>query len=746
MKSCNLALQLFCYVWALLEVRSNAVEYFVSLDGSDSNPGTSPDKPLQHVKRAAELLKPGDVCSIRAGVYDEHVVLAALQGTFDEPITIRAFPGDDVVFDGTMQIEGDWSVYKGSIYSITLKQPIWQLFVDNQMQVNARWPNAFWQDFSVFNVSFWASSAGNSTYDPTSATGVMVDNGDMNLAGSGINATGAMALLNIGSWLTFAGTVEKHHPGGNSFTFDLQNNPGSVSFKPLRNKYVLEDKLELLDAPTEWFFDKNTNRLYLWADDGKDPSGRNIRGKVTTYSFNITSGSCYLVFSGIRFFATTLTASSSGKNDANVHDLTFDSLQFSYPTYSKRMLGSVDIPNSTFVYHYGDLTNRPTNFTFFNCTFEYGDGMTVWYRGSDGKFVNNLWHHNDFSCVGQDNSCGSICSKGVRDKFIRNTVHSNGPSIGYSPGLGAVESGVFGGSLVQLNHFYDLKHLQNDGGHIQLPTNVQNGTVVSHNWGHDTKKNAFRFDRGTLPNAPWGFNGTMICNVAWNTNGITVKGDYHKIEDNLSFDNQNGDTSTAVDLVVLGFPGQGAAGENKHTLVANNILQNGSSTSRKGSYPIPGTDRNNVQGNVRKLLRDPDNLDFRPMADSKLSAGPYSMESQQSGGVYWIPGRQSLSSSMPIPPNSTNTAKCTAHLMWLAGYNAASHHVYFSDSIEAVSHANTSSPEFKLDMKMPSNIYDPGTLKPQTTYAWRVDVVQLVSDSQRDNGILKGCVWQFQCQ
>ena len=114
-----------------------------------------------------------------------------------------------------------------------------------------------------------------------------------------------------------------------------------------------------------------------------------------------------------------------------------------------------------------------------------------------------------------------------------------------------------------------------------------------------------------------------------------------------------------------------------------------------------------MQGNVRKLLRDPDNLDFRPMANSKLSAGPYGMESQQNGGVYWIPGRQSLSSSMPIPPNSTNTAKCTAHLMWLAGYNAASHHMYFSDSIEAVYHANTSSLEFKLDMKMPSNIQEP---------------------------------------
>ena len=121
---------LCCYLVGLC----SSTEYFVSLDGSDANPGTSPDKPLRHMAAAVKVLKPGDVCTIRGGQYNESVVIAALQGTLEKPITFRAYPGEHVVFDGTAQIQEDWSLYKGSIYTTTLQQPVWQLFVDDQMQ------------------------------------------------------------------------------------------------------------------------------------------------------------------------------------------------------------------------------------------------------------------------------------------------------------------------------------------------------------------------------------------------------------------------------------------------------------------------------------------------------------------------------------------------------------------------------------------------------------------------------------
>ena len=127
----NVVVVLFC---CCLVGLCGSTEYFVALDGSDSNPGTSPDKPLRHVAAAVKVLKPGDVCTIRDGQYNESVVIAALQGTLEKPITFRAYPGEHVVFDGTAQIQEDWSLYKGFIYTTTIQQPVWQLFVDDQMQ------------------------------------------------------------------------------------------------------------------------------------------------------------------------------------------------------------------------------------------------------------------------------------------------------------------------------------------------------------------------------------------------------------------------------------------------------------------------------------------------------------------------------------------------------------------------------------------------------------------------------------
>lgn len=64
-------------------------------------------------------------------------------------ITLRSYPGENVIFDGTIPLTNTWKKYKGSIYVTTVEEDIWELFHDGEMQVNAPWPNAFWNDFSV---------------------------------------------------------------------------------------------------------------------------------------------------------------------------------------------------------------------------------------------------------------------------------------------------------------------------------------------------------------------------------------------------------------------------------------------------------------------------------------------------------------------------------------------------------------------------------------------------------------------
>ena len=50
---------------------------------------------------------------------------------------------------------------------------------------------------------------------------------------------------------------------------------------------------------------------------------------------------------------------------------------------------------------------------------------------------------------------------------------------------------------------------------------------------------------------------------------------------------------------------------------------------------------------------------------------------------------------MPIPPNYSRSVKTDADLMWLQGYKADAHHVYFGKDAEQLEHANTASNSFK---------------------------------------------------
>ena len=726
---------------------AQATEYFVSgIDGYDYNPGTI-DRPWQHIWRAALALHPGDICTIRGGEYFEEITLSGMQGTKDKPIIFRAYPGEKVVLQGTFgPIPGPWFSYTDKIYRTPLGYDIWQLFIDDEMQVNARWPNAFWYDYSVFDYTKWGFSDKSSTYDETTGTGIMVDNGTQNLAKSGLNATGAIAILNIGSFLTWAGIVEKHNPGENSFKYDLQRVPRSVSYNASNCRYFLEDKLEFLDSPSEWFYDKKTKDLYLWTKKSDHPLNHNIQGRTITYAFTIMKGSSWIVLSGLNFFATTIYIGGKDASE-DVHNIRLESLRFTYPSYSKRMLGSLAVPDTTTLYYNGHLTQYAGNFSVFNCTWEYADGQTMSYRGADGMFENNLWHHNDFSCVGNGDL---FQSEGVRDQFIRNTVHSNGPSVGFSPGAGNYsdrELGLSTGATVKLNLFYDLKYLQNDGSHVQTRAPSQNDTMLENNWCYNTTKFGLRFDRGEADNATIGYNGTMAYNVVWTTAGMDVKGDSHNITNNLSFDNQ----PWLYDLIVVGCPQGPKQIENLHTLTTRNILQKGacSGTITKNCTYIPGNFTDNDAGDIRKLLRDPDNLDFRPKRGSDLVAkgiGPYGQESMEHGGYYWIPGRQQMVASMPIPPDGTNTAKCNADLMWLAGYGAESHNVYFGTDKDAIASANSTSHDtvkYFGQLKAPSNVVEVGVSKMDvgTTYYWRVDARGATNDN-----VKVGPVWQFKCQ
>ena len=71
-----------------LESRLVPSVYYVSLTGSDNNPGTLA-QPFGTINHGASILTPGDTLYIRAGTYAEQLVDAIPSGTsWTAPVTI----------------------------------------------------------------------------------------------------------------------------------------------------------------------------------------------------------------------------------------------------------------------------------------------------------------------------------------------------------------------------------------------------------------------------------------------------------------------------------------------------------------------------------------------------------------------------------------------------------------------------------------------------------------------------------
>ena len=77
----------------------SAAEFFVSPDGSNDNPGISPDQPYRTLKRAADMMKPGDTMTLLPGEYQQGLEWNFKGG--DARTTIRA------AIPGTAVLRGD---------------------------------------------------------------------------------------------------------------------------------------------------------------------------------------------------------------------------------------------------------------------------------------------------------------------------------------------------------------------------------------------------------------------------------------------------------------------------------------------------------------------------------------------------------------------------------------------------------------------------------------------------------------
>ena len=147
--------------------------------------------------------------------------------------------------------------------------------------VNARWPNAQFNDDSIFSHSTWAEGDEDNSTDGSLTIDTSVhDPGSIDLNNS-------IGILNIGSFKTWTVAMTGHNNVTNVITYNEANVPDN-DFKEKHHYYFFEGKLDFLDTNNEWFHDKSNDMLYLFPDDSSNPSSRSIKAKLSDNDYRVT--------------------------------------------------------------------------------------------------------------------------------------------------------------------------------------------------------------------------------------------------------------------------------------------------------------------------------------------------------------------------------------------------------------------------------------------------------------------------
>ena len=546
---------------------------WVATWGDDINGTGESFKPFKTINKALSVLDSGTIM-FRAtdfiNTFREEVIIDG-----KENITIKGYEAGNlgnryIIFDGTTNLSDyEWTNQGGNIFKTTIDTTIWQLFVDGNEMVMARWPNAQFSDKSIYSWDTWAEGD-----EVNSINGMLViDNTKSFYSGLDYTLDTAHAILNVGSFRTWNRKIQ-YSEGSDFFTYD--NVPNS-QYKDKHHYFFVEGDLNLLDTLNEWYHNPKTGELWL-KTDGTNPNNFEIKGKTSTYSFDIKN-SKNITIENLFFFSSTIKASSS-------ENIIIQDCNFAFPSTSKRMIGDLGTPEATSIGISGG-SNKVNNSTFRRNLFTYTDGDALRIFGDNNKIENNIFQYIDYSVSELPGLMVSFYINGDKNIFRQNTINDAQASATVVPG----ERSEF-----SYNKVTRTGALQSDGSVFQGTRNYVADSEVHHNYIYNTPKLALRYDApGDDPSAA-GQRGKMYNNVAINTSGIMIKGDHHYIVNNTVIgSNKNG-------MIILD-----EENSNLNTFTQNNLVDklsghrsNSNYEDKDGNgeadYPIPGTSSNNWNG------------------------------------------------------------------------------------------------------------------------------------------------------
>jgi hypothetical protein len=565
---------------ALAAAEPPVADFVVAPNGNDNNPGTL-EEPFATIHRAqaavrseiAQGLVNNVTVLIRGGEYllEESLVFGpADSGNANFIVRYMAYPGETPVISGGRHLTG-WKQAGGGKWTLNVADaagdvwPFRQLFADGQRLPRGRFPNPpdllrvekVSPDVTEIALKSAPSVANLAGKD---AELVMYQNWSISRVAIVSSQGKVIKLANPMGWI-----------GHGNATTASPNKPA-----------IIENALEFVDQPGEWYLDRKSGVLTYQADEGEDPNAK---------TFVAPKLERLLVV--------------EGEPGNRVTNLRVEGLTFAYTSWSLPLFGYQGIQAG----HHGTTTKERTHvlpvgieFTYAEdcalerCTVTHfgpsgigfgqqcrsnrvvgcalsdigGNGIMVgwrtkgelaggtsdedhflsadWANPEDVPTANEIAHNRIQTCGAINHGCVGIYDGFCADTRIAHNVIYAMPYTGISVGFRWNTSETSQrGTIVEYNHVYDTMRMLADGGCLYT-LGYQPGTVIRGNVFHDAHRSAFAhggapnngifFDQGSkgyhvvgntiydCHGGPIRFNQTNAGNMTWENNSFDAGPDY----------------------------------------------------------------------------------------------------------------------------------------------------------------------------------------------------------------------------
>jgi len=355
--------------------------------GSDSGNGTR-DRPFKKIADAMYYVRPGDTVLVDSGTYNERFKIPG--GEAGKPVTLTAMPGADVLISPSIPITPQWRQYRGNIYAADISEYAQyidtnfpQLFAGGDSMVEARYPNMGPAMSTMWD--YKRDTAQKGTNKNTVAASNIIP----------ANIAGARLIIwpgdrEVPGWrpvISPVGTVNgrtihlANEITGNSSPHT--NNDPDTPYPG--NPFYITGALALLDAPGEYYFDKQTNLLYFYPPWDGEPARRSLsmRGNdIAVFAANTS----YVTIKDITFLGGGIHMRGA-KNNTLENCRVLYAQHFYVSDYSQ--IEEYKWSNCMVV---TGANNRITRCEFGNTS---GNGIVL--GGDDNVFTNNYVHDTNYA-------------------------------------------------------------------------------------------------------------------------------------------------------------------------------------------------------------------------------------------------------------------------------------------------------------------------------------------------------------